>query len=328
MHRDSPAGFDPYVSILFTGRNDAYGGDFVGRFLATLRFNHRELAARGIAHEFVLVEWAPVPGAPLLIDLVDEHGPASGALALRSIVVDPAYHEAVTLNPRIAYDEYVAKNVGLRRCRGEYVISTNCDIFFGRQILERLEARRLEPATVYRAPRWDLKPVTALERVDWAHLDDPANLVHPLRRLKPPLYSGGAGDFTALDRASFHRLGGFNEIYRLVRVGIDGNLIIHALSSGLSIAPIGGPIYHVSHAGSFRLMRESYIGREADAHYGDERWPADTVVYRNPPEWGLVNAPAREIGSRRTYLDFTWDAVPPLVNLAGVVLSAWRSPRR
>jgi hypothetical protein len=75
-------------------------------------------------------------------------------------------------------------------------------------------------------------------------------------------------------------------------------------------------------------MRESYIGREADAHYGDERWPADTVVYRNPPEWGLVNAPAREIGSRRTYLDFTWDAVPPLVNLAGVVLSAWRSPRR
>ena len=56
----------PYVSIVITGRNDGHGGDFVTRFLATLKFNHRELSARGVAHEFVHVEWAPIAGAPLL----------------------------------------------------------------------------------------------------------------------------------------------------------------------------------------------------------------------------------------------------------------------
>jgi len=324
MWPDSVSNADPYVSILLTGRNDAYGGDFVRRFLATLQFNHRELASRNVRHEFVLVEWAPVSGVPLLTDLVDERCPTSLTACLRTIVVDPAYHEAVTLNPRLQYNEFVAKNVGLRRCRGEYVISTNCDIFLGRQILARLETQRLEPAVVYRAPRWDLTPPIDIERVDWAYLDDPANLVRPLRRLEPPLYQGGAGDFTTLDRDSFHGLGGFNEVYRLVRIGLDGNFIIHALSNGLTIADVGGPVYHVNHQGSYRTTRQLYVGREADAPYGDERWPADTVVYRNPPQWGLVDAPERQIGPRRTYLDFAWDAVPPLVDLGGVVLSGWR----
>lgn len=312
----------PYVSIVLTGRNDGYGGDFVRRFLYTLQFNHRELAARAIRHEFVLVEWAPIPGAPLLADLVDERCSASLAAALRTFVVDPAYHDAMTLNPRLAYDEFPAKNVGARRSRGEYLVITNTDIFLGRQILERLERRALEPAVVYRAPRWDLTPLEEIEGVDWAYLDDTANFVQPLRRLTPPYYAGGAGDFIGIERASFERLGGFNEVYRVARVGIDGNLIVHALSSGFTIVDVGGPVYHVNHEGSYRATRQQYIGREAEAPYGDDRWPTDAVVYRNRPGWGLRAAPERPLGSRRTYLDFSWDAVPPLVDLAGIVVLA------
>ena len=59
-----------FLSVVLTGRNDDYGGDFRERFFRTLRFNHRELTARGIAHEFVLTEWAPDPARPLLVDLV------------------------------------------------------------------------------------------------------------------------------------------------------------------------------------------------------------------------------------------------------------------
>jgi hypothetical protein len=91
MVPSSSAGVAPYVSIVVTGRNDGYGGDFVKRFLATLQFNHRELAARGVTHEFVVVEWAPPRGAPLLADLVDARCPASLAATVRAIVVDEAY---------------------------------------------------------------------------------------------------------------------------------------------------------------------------------------------------------------------------------------------
>ena len=310
----------PYVSVVLTGRNDGYGGDFLSRFLVTLRFNHRELTARAIPHEFVLVEWAPPAGAPLLADLIEEQCPSSLSAAVRTIVVDPAYHDAMTLNPRLVYDEYIAKNVGARRSHGEQLIITNTDIFFGRQILDRLERREFEPSVVYRAARWDLTPLDAIERVDWAYLDDVANFVLPLRRLKPPLFAGGAGDFMGMARASFERLGGFNEVYRLARVGIDGNIVVLALASGFTIVDVGGPVYHVSHEGSYRATRERYVGREAEAPYGDERWPVDLVVYRNRPEWGLRAATERSIGPRRTYLDFSWEATPPLVDLSGIVV--------
>jgi hypothetical protein len=138
--------------------------------------------------------------------------------------------------------------------------------------------------------------------------------------LKPPYFSGGAGDFICLARASFAQLGGFNEVYRLARIGIDGNFGVQALACGFRLVDVGGPVYHVNHDGSYRITRESYVGREAEAPYGDERWAVDRVGYRNRPGWGLADAPQRPIGVRRTYLDFSWEATPPLVDLSGIVV--------
>ena len=313
----------PYVSIILTGRNDGYGGDFVTRFLATLQFNQRELANRRIAHEFVLVEWAPPPSAPLLADLVAQRCPAA-ADAVRSIVVDRAYHAALTQNLRLAYHEFLAKNVGLRRAAGTYTITTNCDVFFGRHILDRLSSRDLEPGLVYRAARWDLKTDVDYENMEWASLEEPRNLLRPGRRLRPPFFGGGTGDFIGLDRDSIDLVRGFNEVYRTARIGIDRNFLIQTLSCGLSIVDIGGPVYHVAHAGSFRLTKPQYAGREWEAPYGDERWPSTFVTYHNHASWGLRDAPSRVVGPRRTVLDFSWDAVPPLVDLNGVVLPVRR----
>ena len=65
----------PYLSIVLTGRNDGFGGDFNERLFRTLEFNHAQLSARGIAHEFVFVEWRPVSGVPWLAEvLADRYG--------------------------------------------------------------------------------------------------------------------------------------------------------------------------------------------------------------------------------------------------------------
>jgi hypothetical protein len=225
-------------------------------------------------------------------------------------------------NPRLVYHEFPAKNVGIRRARGQYVLTTNCDVILGRHILGRLERREIEPAVLFRAPRWDLVATIDVERLDWICLEDPANLARPGKTLRPPYFRGSTGDFMALDHASWHRVGGFNEVYRAARFGIDANFLLQALSSGLAIVDIGGPVYHVDHEGSYQTARVQYAGREADAPYGDERWHYKSVAYRNRPAWGLADAPERSIGGRRTQLDFSWDAVPPLVDLSGVVLPA------
>jgi hypothetical protein len=89
----------PYLTIVATGRNDDLGGDFNGRFFRALRFNHDRLQSAGVPHEFVFVEWSPIPRQPLLATLLADEFP--DLTALRSYVVDPSYHEALSLNPRL-----------------------------------------------------------------------------------------------------------------------------------------------------------------------------------------------------------------------------------
>src|SRR5262245_5707876 len=75
VHQSEPGGVSlaskgepPLLSIVLTGRNDSYGGDFAARFFRTLQFNHEQLSARAITHEIVFVEWAPPPDGPLLFE--------------------------------------------------------------------------------------------------------------------------------------------------------------------------------------------------------------------------------------------------------------------
>jgi len=315
----------PFLSIVLTGRNDDYGNDFRSRFFNTLRFNHREMVARGIPHEFVFVEWAPAPGRPLLVDLLIEAVPTLDARTLTGYIVDNRYHQALSLNPRLEFLEFLAKNVGIRRACGTFILTTNCDVFLSRPILQRLQDRDLEPRTIYRAPRYDLKQSVDHSSLGWEVLEDANNVEMPLPYLKPPLMGGGTGDFVLLDRATFGSLRGFNEVYRVARIGIDQNFLVKALSAGIRIVDIGAPVYHVNHEGSYRLSGKLYAGREASAPYGNVCWHSQGVVYDNPFEWGLQNAPTRRRNEHSSVLEFSWNAVPPLVDLRRIVLPVART---
>ena len=313
----------PALSIVVTGRNDGHGGDFNGRFLRTLAFNHDRLAERGVAHEIVLVEWAPPADRPRLADLVAESLPRARPV-LTSYLVDPRYHDACNLNPRLTYMEFLAKNVGIRRARGVVVLSTNADIYLGRGIIAALAAGTTEARTVYRATRTDVKVNADESHVHWDLLEDERNHT-TYKTIQPPLYSGGSGDFILLERDSFHALRGFNEVYRLTRIGIDLNFLVKAYSSGFRIVDIGSAVYHTSHVDSFRTSK-SLMPDEIDPTWGT-RWPARRVVYENPESWGLRDAPMRQLENGSTWLDFSWNAVPPLVDLRRLVLPAARVGR-
>jgi hypothetical protein len=318
------SGATPVVSLVLTGRNDGYGGDFITRFFRSLRFNHQQLTSRGVAHELVFVEWAPPSGARLIRDHIFDAIPELDPSVCRWYVVDPQYQDVLSLNPRLEYLEFPAKNVGVRRARGRFVLTSNCDVYFGRRILDVLAEDTLEPGVLYRAPRHDLTLPAERPALDWSVLEDPRYLAGPAHLLKPPYMGSATGDFVLLDRGSFHDIGGFNEVYRVARIGVDRNILVKALSSGLRIADIGGPVYHENHEGSYRLNPTAYAGRETEAPWGDRRWHSGGVSYVNPPTWGLSEAPMRAIGERAWYLDFSWVAVPPLVDLQRIVLPVAR----
>ena len=314
---------EPLLSIVLTGRNDGYGGDFVARFARTLRFNHQQLVARSIPHEVVFIEWAPPADRPSLRDVLLETAAEINRDVLSWYVVAPEYQTVLSQNPRLEYLEFLAKNVGVRRARGRFVLTSNCDVYFGRRVLDAIAGGELKPRALYRAPRHDLN-LSATSVPTWETLEDPANLAGPAHVLKPPFMGSATGDFAMLDRESFHVIRGFNEVYRVARIGIDRNLLVKVLSSGFTIADIGGPVYHENHEGSYRLNPRAYEGRETEAPWGDRRWHSGGVSYVNPPTWGLERAPTRQDAEGVVRLDFAWEAVPRLVDLQGVVVPAAR----
>lgn len=311
----------PYLTIIFTGRNDDFGGDFNGRFFRALRFNHRCLTDAGIPHDFIFVEWRPIAGKPYLATLLaDEFYDWPRAL-LTSYVVDPAYHDAMSLNPRLQFQEFIAKNVGIRRARGRFVLTTNTDIYLSRAVIDRLAAQAIEPGTLYRAARHDLKSNTDVSFLDWDVLEDERNC-EIVNRIKPPYFTNASGDFLLLDRDSYVRLGGFNEIYRVAKIHIDGNFCVKAHSSGLPLVDIGAPVYHLGR-GTLHAQVGAYRTRPADAPWGDIRWRSD-VIYVNPPEWGLAGATERQIDPWTFYLEFDWRVVGPMIDLRRIVLPSAR----
>ena len=317
----TPADAAPYVSIIITGRNDNFGGDFNTRLRRALEFNHEHLAARNIPHEFILVEWRPVPGKPWLAEVLAEEYPDLIPDTLVSYVTELTYHEAYSLNPKLQFQEFIAKNVGIRRCRGEYILTTNTDIYLSRGVLDVLERRALEPQVLYRSIRVDLKDNIDCQRMEWSVLEDERNY-DMVNEIRPPLYTNASGDFLLLDAASYRRLRGFNEVYRPAKVHMDSNFCLKAYSSGLTVTPLDAPVYHVGR-GTLNSQVKMYEARPGDAPWGDRRWRYG-VIYENDDNWGLWQAPMRTVKPGLHFLEFTWAAVPPLVSLRRVLLPAAR----
>ena len=306
---------EPYLTIIFTGRNDDFGGNFNRRFFNAVEFDHAHLRAAGVPHDFILVEWRPIAGKPYLATVLADHfrGRLDGLLT--SYVVDTRYHDAFSLNPRLQFQEFIAKNVGIRRARGQYLLTTNTDIYLGRGVIDVLGRRALEPGVLYRAERIDLKAACENEDMDWDVLEDERNY-EAINTMTPPWYTNASGDFLLLDRNGYHQLRGFNEVYRVAKVHMDSNFCVKAYSAGLPIVDLGVPVYHVG-LGTLNSQRGAYRERPQDAPWGDTRWNRD-VIYDNGESWGLADAPIRELDATTYYLEFDWAAVAPMVQLKRV----------
>jgi tetratricopeptide (TPR) repeat protein len=271
------------LEIVLSGRNDDYGGeDFYERMILVASFNHAALEAAGVPHRYTLVEWNPPDGRPPLADVLRERLPWWH----RSFVVSRAWHAWFAENPRLQFMEFFAKNAGIRRATADWVLTTNSDVFLSREVVARLADGRLEPGTLYRASRLDLDRAMPRAGVTWDRLEDPQWL---LRRFdpEPPYWSEAAGDFLLLDRASYHRLGGFNERLRTSKIDIDGQFGVQAHHCGLAIESLGR-VYHIDHDGSFINSKHTYAADFSDAPFGP-RWDC-WHPYWNRADWGLRGA--------------------------------------
>jgi hypothetical protein len=157
----------PYVSVVIVGRNDDYGQDFLTRINTFVRCLDHQVRAHANLWELIIVEWNQEPGREGLATVIQptEH------LAVRVITVPPDLHDTVSGASPVL--EFHAKNVGIRRARGEFVLVTNPDILFSQGLIDEIAQRKLRVDTVYRTDRYDfvtggIAAVAAEDLMDFA----------------------------------------------------------------------------------------------------------------------------------------------------------------
>ena len=147
---------DPfYLSIVATTRNDNHGGDLLKRTQAFLNSVYVQAKKFRLPVELIIVEWNPPKDKPLLKEVLLQP-PADVPVSLKIIEVPNSIHETYRFADSLPLYQMIAKNVGIRRAKGEFILCTNIDILFSNLCFETLAARKLEKGKFYRSNRCDV----------------------------------------------------------------------------------------------------------------------------------------------------------------------------
>lgn len=146
---------DPYLSLVVTARNDNHGGSLLTRMQAFINGWIGQCQRHGLSSELIVVDWNPPAGRPPLVEAL--HWPLDTCpCTVRFIQVPADVHRLYKHAEALPLYQMIAKNVGIRRARGAFVLATNIDIIFSDELVSYLAQRTLEAYTMYRIDRHDI----------------------------------------------------------------------------------------------------------------------------------------------------------------------------
>ena len=152
---------EPYLSVVVTTRNDDHGGDPLKRLQAFVNTFDEQCRRTGLDAEVIVVEWNPPSDKPRVSELL--RLPTVPFCEYRFIDVPEELHQQLRFADVLPLFQMIAKNVGIRRARGRFVLATNIDIIFSNALVEYLADRSLQPRRLYRVDRHDIQPNIPLD---------------------------------------------------------------------------------------------------------------------------------------------------------------------
>lgn len=301
------------ISIVTATRNDAYDGDSLHRnqvFITSLVW----LAERyRLDAELIVVEWDPPKDRAPLKDAI--RWPDRERMKIRILVVPHKVHEKVENSDLIPFFQMQAKNVGIRRAKGDWVLCTNADLLYSPELVEWLAAadrkELLDPDGYYRVARhdMDIRRMSAEPELLLAPSVDfwiEACREHVTKVHEAPpkgeLFTNACGDFTMTHRDVWNELRGYPEIGRW-SPHIDSLFLIAAAATGREEHRIPHAMYHLRHAKALVGLAESkaeypYPVLETRTEY--EPWrrlmlAGKRSITPNGPDWGFASDKIAEI---------------------------------
>jgi hypothetical protein len=145
----------PYISFVVASRNDNHGGDMLKRMRIFMRGLVDQCNKHKLHAELIVVEWnPPANGEPLKNEMPEF--PNNNYLNVRYIVVPESNHQTLQNADKLPLFQMIAKNVGIRRAKGGFIVCTNIDLLFSDELFQQLALRTLNEGCFYRANRCDV----------------------------------------------------------------------------------------------------------------------------------------------------------------------------
>ena len=259
---------NPYLSVVIVGRNDDYGVNFLERlntFICSLDYQVRDCQD---LIELIIVEWNPLADRAPLKDVIVK----TNNLDIRIITVPAEVHNTIGHPSPVL--EYYGKNVGIRRAKGQFVLTTNPDILFTDELIDWLNQRPLRVDSYYRTDRHDFHgegiidvPVgelvpfacskTFLSHIITSSESTDVEVLSPVALTDLPstpqdsrgIHTNGAGDFILASKEVFFTVRGLFEsaehLYHL-----DSYSVIRLNTKAIKQVVVTAPlcIFHQDHA--------------------------------------------------------------------------------
>lgn len=319
----------PRLSIVMVGRNDNYGGDFAQRLSLSVHTTFRHLTNCKIEAEVIFVNYNPLPSPPIEAFIT---WPSSTPLVkMVLITVDHDIHATLVAEGKrkdVPVLEYMAKNVGIRRATGQFILCMNPDILLPTEFFGMIDS--LIKNRYYRADRLDYTSIESGIPSGYAHLfmrghnivlnSDSSLMVWLYRTINPVrcfwkrntvhlsklldllrwkvyyhnaefhCHCDASGDFLLMHRDHWHRLHGYCET-RFLALHVDALMVVRAVASGLDEYVLPWPIMHRTHERRYDATMERPEFREAYLLFQEE---AQQMLQNsrshiyNNDNWGLA----------------------------------------
>ncbi len=284
------------LSVVVTARNDNHGGDLLRRMQIFTTGWLEQCRRWGLRSELIFVEWNPPAERPRLRDAL--RWPADfGPTIVRFIEVPPERHARLAHADKLPLFQMIAKNVGIRRARGEFILATNIDLLFSDELIQWLAAGRRRSGRLYRIDRYDVDRDVPLDGT----LDEQLAYcqTHVLRiasrqhtkvlttgacyaathgsrrhrildrlmdwglfpvRWPALLHLNACGDFTLMHRDDWQRLGGYAEL-EIFSLHLDSLLCHAAHAAGIREVILAEPLrlYHIEHGSGWTPEGEAQL---------------------------------------------------------------------
>ena len=312
-----------YISFVVAARNDNYGGDFFHRFQVFLNAFIKLREKYNLNAEVIIVDWNHVEGSNKISEsLVLPEGVLPDNI--RIITVPSDIHLQIPNSDRMPMFEYIAKNVGIQRAKGRFVLATNPDILFSEEIFAFLSSNQLSPECYYRANRFDVLyriplnlPVERQLRLCYEHafrvnsvegtmpisgiLDKQVHLDNSSSKV----FTNASGDFFLMAREMWHKLRGYPELK--THSFIDGYICHMAFASGLKQVVLEGTIFHQEHDRGEHSRRpltnyqdyendcESMIKSRVPKIFNNENWGLKRYAFK---ESTLISYDAQTVSNK------------------------------